>query len=516
MNIVKNIYIGCVYFLMLIALCILPSCEKYLDTTPTGTLTDQNFWQSQDDALAGINACYATLRNSNMFGNYGPQMYEILSPNGIFSGSNDDTRISNLAIGIHNSTNTAAINGKWNACYEGIGRTNLVLVNVPSIAMDNSIKSRILGEAYFLRALYYHDLVNYYGSAPLILGAPSLDQGDLPRASKENILTQILSDLDSAILRLPISQTGAGNVGRATRGAAFGLKSRVYLYQGDWINAAAAAKSVMNLNAYSLISDYRAVFLPTNENNREVIFDVQFSLPGYATSYDINQRTFQLTAPSLDLVNAYLCSDGLPISQSPLYNSSSPYTNRDQRLSKTVVLPGSLFANIPVTNTTFGTKAIWKKYTSYLDDVSSPELGINTSVTNFIFQRYAEILLNFAEAQNEAVGPDVNVYNVLDSIRLRAGMPKVSIVNPGLDQASMRNLIRNERRIELAGEGLYYDDIRRWKIAESVLAQPGRDISGVIRVTRNFQPTRDYLWPVPGVQLERNPNLLPQNPGYPN
>jgi starch-binding outer membrane protein, SusD/RagB family len=515
MNTVNKSYNIIAVCAVIIAGSLFSSCKKYLDTTPTGNLTAGNFWQSQDDALAGVNACYATLRNGALYGQYGPQMYEILTPNGIVSGANDDTRVDNIAKGIHNSTNTATINNKWNACYEGIGRTNDVLANVPNIEMDVSTRDRVLGEANFLRALYYYQLANYYGAAPLILDPPALEQATVSRSSKDDLLKQIHADLDSAITRLPVSYSGA-NVGRATRGAALGLKSRIYLYQEDWVNAAATATQVMNLNAYTLIGDYRTIFLNTNENNKEVIFDVQFSLPGYANSYDINQRTFQLTAPSQDLVTAYLSVDGLPINQSPLYNSADPYANRDPRLRKTIALPGFLYANTMVTNNTFGTKAIWKKYTSYLDSVPSPDLGVNTSVTNFIVQRYAEILLNYAEAENEAVGPNANVYNALDSLRVRAGMPKVSVVNPGLGQTDMRNLIRLERRIELAGEGLYYDDIRRWKIAETVLAQPEKDISGAVRLPRAFQKDRDYLWPVPFVQIQRNPGLLPQNPGYPN
>ncbi len=513
----KKIFSAYVALMLICSLTILASCKKYLDTNPTGTLTGDNFWQSQDDALAGINAAYATLRNASMFGQYGVQSFALLSPNGIASGANDDKGTINIATGIHNSTNTVVINGKWNADFEGIGRANAVLANVSAINMDTAMRTRILGEAYYLRALYYQDLVSYYGAVPLILAPPELAQGTLPRTPKDEVIKQVYADLDSAAAKLPVSYSGA-DIGRATKGASLALKSRVYLYQSDWVNAAAAAKAVMDLGVYSLIPDYRAIFLPTNKNNKEVIFDVQFSLPSYGNSYDVNQTKFQLTAPSLDLVNAYLCTDGLPISTSPLYNSAQPYENRDPRLRKTIALPGYYFQNKLVGNNTFGTKAIWKKYTSYLDSVPapSPDYGVNTTIVNEIFQRYAEVLLNYAEAQNEAVGPDASVYKALDDLRGRAGMPMVSFVNPGLSQSDMRNLIRLERRIELAGEGWYYDDIRRWKIAETVLAKPGMDISGAIRVERVFQSDRDYLWPVPGVQIQRNLSLLPQNPGYPN
>lgn len=512
-------YPHAIYTMLLAACCTggLNSCRKYLDTTPTNILTNISFWQSQDDALAGVNACYATLRNNNLFGVSGMQKFEMVSPNSATAGVAEASGLANVANGTQNSSNTSIINGRWGADYEGIGRTNTVLRNVPGIKMDVALKGRILGEAWFLRALYYQDLVNYYGDVPLILDPPDMAQASLPRTPKAAVLKQVYADLDSAAANLPVSYSGT-NVGRATKGAAWALKSRVYLYQGNWANAAQLAQQVRSLGTYNLYPDYRALFLPANKNNKEVIFDVQFSLPNYGNSYDVNAVKYQNCVPSLDLINAYLCKDGLPVTKSPLYNSAYPYNNRDPRLRKTMALPGFYFRNILVDANTFPLKAVWKKYSNYQDSVPapSPDYTDATSFVNQIVLRYAEVLLNYAEARNEAVGPDATVYAALDSVRLRAGMPTVSGVNPGLSQVDMRNLIRLERRIELAGEGWYYDDVRRWKIAPIVLAQPGADASGVIRIQRAFQAGRDYLWPVPSVEIERNPRLLPQNPGYAN
>jgi hypothetical protein len=496
------------------------SCNKsYLNTTPTGILTSQNFWQSQEDALAGVNACYATLRSDYLFGTFGFQMMDLLTPNAFgATGVVDQYGYLTIAQSLQNSSNTVIINNRWGADYQGIGRVNSVIYYVPKIKMDTALRSRITGEAYFLRAFYYQDLVCYYGSAPLILAPPDINQASLPRTGQDSIITQIYKDLDSAAAKLPVSYSST-DVGRATRGAALALKARVALYRGDYTKAASLCQSVMNLagSVYTLFPDYRGLFLPANKNNKEVIFDVQFSLPNYGNSFDVNSVKYQNAAPSQDLVNAYLCTDGLPTATSPLYNSAKPYNNRDSRLLKSIALPGYYFRNVMLTNSTFSAVAVWKKSTAYLDSTAapSPDYTDGTSSVNFIVMRYAEVLLNYAEAQNEAVGPDATVYAALDAIRMRAGMAKVSVVNPGLTQSAMRDLIRLERRIELAGEGLYYNDIRRWKTAETVMLQPAYDVSGKMRQTRGFQANRDYLWPVPSVQRQQNPALT-QNPNYPN
>jgi hypothetical protein len=494
------------------------SCNKsYLNTTPTGILTSQNFWQSQDDALAAVNSCYATLRSDYLFGTFGYQMMELLTPNAFSAtGVVDQYGFLTIAQSLQNSSNTVIMNNRWGADYQGIGRVNSVISYVPQIKMDAAIRSRIVGEAYFLRAFYYQDLVCYYGSATLILAPPDINQASLPRTSQDSIIAQVYKDLDSAAAKLPVSYAST-DVGRATKGAALALKARVSLYQGNYVQAASFCQAVMNLagSGYTLFPDYRGLFLPANKNNKEVIFDVQFSMPNYGNSFDVNAVKYQNAAPAQDLVNAYLCTDGLPTSTSPLYNAAKPYSNRDSRMLKTIALPGYFFRNSMVTNSTFSAVAVWKKSTAYLDSAAapSPDYTDGTSSGNFIVMRYAEVLLNYAEAQNEAVGPDATVYAALDAIRVRAGMPKVSVVNPGLTQSAMRDVIRLERRIELAGEGLYYNDIRRWKTAEALMLQPAYDVSGKLRQTRNFQANRDYLWPVPSVQRQQN-TALTQNPNY--
>src|SRR5690606_8329089 len=204
------------------------------------------------------------------------------------------------------------------------------------------------GEARFLRGLYYFMLENYYGGVPLILEEPDPDtQSDLPRTPREEVVAQIIKDLDRAALVLPEVKYTGGNVGRATKGAALALKARVLLYEASplfnpsndlnkWKAAADAAKAVMDLTeaGYGLFNDYRGLFLPQNENNQEVIFDVQYIFPGLGTSFDLIGKQYNTNAPLLDLAQAYETKDGLPV------DPAEPYENRDPRLYGTIFFPG--------------------------------------------------------------------------------------------------------------------------------------------------------------------------------
>ena len=479
------------------------SCEDFLETVATDTYNEANWWQTENQAISSINGCYAVLRNSQIGGtsNFSE---ENITPNSY----NMSGEIA-IATGNHTPGNESRFREKWNAGYTGIGRTNNLLDNIDRIQMDQALKDRIKAEAYFLRAFFYSKLVNYFGGVPLILETPNFARhSSLPRNSKDEIINQILADLDMAAAVLPVSYSGS-NVGRATKGAALGLKARVLLYESRWAEAAAAAKSVMDMNQYILFSDYRGLFYLENENNKEIIFDVQFQTPEFYNSFDNILEVQMNVAPTLDLVSSYLMKDGLSIQESSLYDPAQPYENRDPRLHQTVVVPGYMYLGRIVPGTKyFSTGFGFKKYTTYKDNVAQPV--ILQSQINFIILRYADILLMYAEAQNEAAGSDESVYSAINKVRLRAGMPDVP---DGLTKDQMREVIRHERRIELAAEALYYQDILRWRTAETVMNATVLSRTGTLVQTRTFNPNRDYLWPIHEIILQDNPALT-QNPNY--
>ncbi len=506
-----------IYLLILTALFSLTGCrESFLEVTPTDRFTQDTYWNTKEQGEAASNATYAVLLNGNSIYSARNAVYlDALTPNTYQYNAAENL----ISRGLHDA-NTAKFNETWSSSYLGIGRANNFLANIDKVTMDETLKKRYKAEAKFLRALYYFPLWNLFGGAPLITEATNFEtQATLPRNTSDELLAQILKDLDEAAAGdfLPISYSGAEK-GRATRGAVYAFKARVLLYAQRWQEAAVAAKKVIDLNAYTLFPDYRGLFYLENEGNPEVIFDVQYKFPEFTHSLDVSLDQQLGSAPLPTLVNDYYGTDGKPISSSAVYNAARPFENRDSRLQATVILPGTTFKGATVTDIQYPSTGYGhKKYTIFKDNEKPtivPTSG--TSELNYIVLRYADVLLMYAEAQNEVAGPTsgtgLTVEAAVNLVRQRAKMP---VLPTGLNQAQMRTEIRHERRIELAGEGLYYFDIRRWKIAEQVLNTDVHNHKGARIDARVFNPNRDYLWPVPSIAIQNNP-ALKQNPNYGN
>ncbi|MBO9151822.1 RagB/SusD family nutrient uptake outer membrane protein [Chitinophaga sp. GCM10012297] len=509
------------------------SCNKsLLETSPNDRYQESTYWNSPDAAAAGLVGCYSVLRNDGLYGGKGSNNAtalwdETLSPNA-WNYSNSYS-FNSIAMGEHNASTGGVVTGRWGDSYGGIGRCNTLLAKIDEVpGMDPADTKRMKGEAYFLRALYYFTLATYYGGAPLILTPPDEKaDSDVPRSTREEVIAQVLADLESAITSLPNKATEPG---RASKGAAMALKARVLLYeasplmtggtnsQAKWQAAADAAKAVItsaNSFGYKLDTNYRKMFLPQFENNAEVIFDVQYIFPLQGNSFDLICRQYNTNAPLQDLVDAYLMKNGLPrTAPGSGYSEANMWKDRDPRMYATLTFPGDKYMGKVVANNRFSFTGYGMKKFSIYDTAAAPKdkesLVGGQSETNFIVLRYADVLLMYAEAQNEATGPDNTVYAALDSIRSRVKMP---FITPGLSQAQMRDVIRLERRIELAGEGLYYNDIRRWKTAETVMNTDIYNYKRERQATRSFDATRDYWWPIPTGERDLNPNLE-QNPFY--
>ena len=483
--------------------------SELLDLEPADQSSVETFWTSEDNAASALTGCYEPLLAPYRGEGSWLLKLEDITPNSF--EIDDGSGASSIARGDNNPT-LPLINSRYEICYEGIGRANTFLANIDVVPMDGSLKNRFIAEARFLRAFYYHNLVEYYGGVPLILDSPNNNtQGQLPRNTKAEVLEAIYDDLDVAARVLPTSY-GNPNKGRATKGAALALKARSALYNENWSEALSAAQAVIDLNVYGLFPDYRGLFLLENERNDEVIFDVEFQFPEVTNNY---HELFQQGNVFKDLVDAYLVTDGEPISESDLYNPDNQFANRDPRLSQTLITIGSTFNGQLVTGDELFadlTGYAFKKYTYFLDDVVRSAPQPNQSEINPILFRYAEILLTVAEAENELNGPTPRAYDAINEVRSResVNMPDVS---PGLSKEEFREVVRLERRIEFAGEGLYYQDIIRWRTAEVVMNEDGLDKDGNVIESRNFNPEKDYLWPFPDRDILLNPNLE-QNPGY--
>ncbi|WP_213086948.1 RagB/SusD family nutrient uptake outer membrane protein [Chitinophaga agrisoli] len=500
-----------------------------LEVTPHDRYTEATFWTTPEAAAAGLVGCYSVLRNDGIYGGKGSNNAtalwdESLSPNA-YNYSNSES-FNTIASGQQMASTTNIITDRFGDSYSGIGRCNTLLAKIDGVeGMDEAAKDRMKAEARFLRALYYFTLTTYYGGVPLILDPPDrAAQASLPRTERGQVIAKILSDLDSAAMVLPDKFSGA-DLGRATKGAAMALKARVLLYEASpllntandvtkWQAAATAAKAVMTMG-YTLFPNYRSLFLKANENNKEVIFDVQYLFPNQGSSFDLICTQYNTNAPLLGLAQAYYMKNGLRTSDPASgYDAANPYLNRDPRLYATFTYPGDVYRGQKIDSTRFAITGYGMKKYSVYDSIKPPtdqaDIKGGQSEINFIVLRYADILLMYAEAQNEAVGPDATVYTALNQIRDRVGMPHFP---EGLTKEQMRTEIRHERRIELAGEGLYYNDIRRWKTAETELNTPIYSWSGKYLERRSFDPKRDYWWPIPQIERDLNP-ALEQNPLY--
>lgn len=494
------------YFVLLfVVISLFTACDSWLDVDPADRYSADTFWKTEEHASAGLTGCYRVLHPWRARYTF---EFDMITSNAMPYNEANGTHA--IGKGEHLST-TGLITSLWNDCYRGIGRTNTFLDNIGNVQMDENLRNRMTGEAKFLRAFYYSYLINHYGGVPLILETPNAEKhASLPRDTKEAVFNQIIKDLTEAAEALPLSYSGS-NLGRATKGAALALKARMLLYNERWSEAAATAKSVMDLDVYRLFGDYRHMFMESNKHHEEVIFNIESSLPDFQTGYDHNIFRLNRPAPLKELVDKYQMIDGKSIDESPLFDEENPYENRDPRLLYSITCIGYPYNGKPITEADVVTTGFGqKKYTTYTDNETIPL--VERSAFNFILIRYAEVLLTYAEAQNEANGPDESVYDAINQVRKRPGVDMPEIPN-GLTKEQMREAIRLERRIELALEGLYYYDVLRWKTIETENNGAMHNSNGVEIVIRKFNPARDYLWPIPYNQIVQNPNLE-QNPNW--
>lgn len=542
------------YLILFAVLAVFASCTKNtLEITPSNELSDATVWNSPATATLFFNDIYNQLNagpwgsNSNHLpseiSNDPLECYTDNATYGPGPGNESYLLFDNDSYGPSNDL----FGPQWANMYADIRKCNLAIQKVTASNFPDATKKSMIAQARFLRAYFYKQLIDLYGGVPLITTVlDNTTQGDAifyPRNSYTDCVTFIQTECAAAVGDLPQKVTGT-SVGYATWGAAMAMKGEEELYAGKWSDAAATNMAIMKSTLYSLFPDYVGLFYANNENNQEVLFDIQFA-PNIK-SKRINQfwgvpmvakgQGWGGDDPTQNLVDQYDFLDGKTAAEgSALYDPAHPYAKLDKRFYATVIYDGSIWRGAPV-YTRLGiannanqinvvnlqgnagrTGYFMKKYMD--STISSAPSALDG--TNYIVWRYGEVLLNYAEAQNELGGPDQTVYDAINQIRARGGLPKIAT---GLTQASMRSVIRHERRIELAFEGKYFYDIMRWKTAQSAFSQPmyGMKITTVNGqlvytkvVVRNivFDPAKNYLQPIPQKVLDQNTKIT-QNPNY--
>ncbi|CAG5067363.1 hypothetical protein DYBT9623_00083 [Dyadobacter sp. CECT 9623] len=552
-------------YILLIFCCIaVTSCDDYLERFPLDNPSDETFLRTEAELDLAVTGVYNTLWFGGAGDVNGP-FFQMLDAATDIGWERNTSSLQNLGMGNANADN-AMISSYWSGFYRGIGRCNYILSKAEPLAaiVPEAKYNRLMAEVRFLRAYFYSIINELYGGVPLLTKPVLLNESQLPRNTKDEVTDFIIAELD-AIAPALLAETGTVNKGRANKGAALALKSRIALFNKRYEAAAQAASELMKLGTYSLHGDFTQLFQYAGQGSKEIIFSVQYlkgtkvhSLPRFFFSRIALGHSNKI--PVQALVDSYACIDGLPIDKSPLFDPKKPFANRDPRLTQTVVLPQTRFINylfethpdslmtldysttparrvqnVEATHAyaTFS-GYLWRKYTDVADfpDIDNSELGV-------ILFRYAEVLLNYAEAKIELNQLDASVYEAINAVRQRPGV-NMTAVTAGKTQAELRSIIRIERKSEFAGEGLRLFDIRRWNIGEDVMKGPLRGrirnafLSSAPRIdengtphyenvanasqmrvieTRSYSNERDNLWPIPRLEREVNPTLT-QNPNY--
>jgi starch-binding outer membrane protein, SusD/RagB family len=465
------------------------SCEQALDFPVRDKITQENFYQNEDDAIAAINAIYDVLGAVELYCSSLWLIQDISSDDFDALETWNDPNAHQLDQYTIQATNNY-LSGLWQASYRGISNANIALQKIPGIDMEEELKNRLLAEAQFLRGLYYFNLVRLFGDVPLILQPGStINDYLVGRETADVVYSTIIDDLSLASEYLPLSYTGSDK-GRATKGAALGILSKVYLTTEQWDLAAGTARQVMDLEdegIYGLFANYADNFKDKNKNGLEAVYQVQF----YTGSQPENTRIVISGLPSIPPFTAGV---GIILPTDDLLAS---FDSGDYRYDVTFFTEYFYFQTY-----TFDPH-VWKHW----DKDTYPASKTGQSGANFPVMRYAEILLIYAEALNEANnGPTQEAYDAVNRVRARARHGDNGVLPDlnGLSQVEFRDAVLKEKRCETVNEGQRWFD----------LARTGNLVEYVKRAKGDkANPTEfNYVFPIPQREIDIN-NKLIQNSG---
>ena len=553
---------------VIVASILATGCKKYLDLTPQSEIADPAYWQTANDFRLAANWFY----NQTL-------------PDPHYDGNNNNDNMSEIAFG--QSSINAVSSGtyvpveqddNWDNAYNSIRNANKLIQEGQASTIGSTI-SPFLGEGYFFRAFDYFNLLKLYGGVPIInkVLLPTDSAVYTARASRDVVMDSILNDLNNAIADLPVKSSA--ETGRICKEAAQAFKARVCLFEGTWRKfhatgdanifldqAITESKNVIDSKSYTLYqgkgdASYRYMFIDnTSMNDPETIISKK-----YRTNINVNGWAYGVSwgnlNPTKAIADMYLCSDGLPIDKSPLFkgydSSRSEFYNRDPRMAQSLLIPATKVIRPqydtyrpqwPGQDNNRSSNSGYMLY-KFISEQPTPGDGGGAFDWNVI--RYAEILLIYAEAQLERNGSisDADLDLSINVLRDRVNMPHLTntlVTGYGLN---MENEIRRERTIELAFEGFRWDDLRRWKTAETVLPQSilsvkvtGTEWSDKVITLdgssynsifynlsasqlengfkllqpasqRFFDVNKNYLLPIPTKQVSLN-SKLSQNPGW--
>ncbi len=541
------------YILLGMAALLGTACSDFLDVSPKDALSPSTTWQSEDDAEKFAIGCYDGWESGDQI---------------VYFDCGSDFGYNNFSWEGYrpwgDGTLTAASPGTTLYDFTTIRRCNTFMENIDDIEFTSeATKNDLIAQVRFLRAYNYFKMNWWYGGVPIIDNYETAQEAQVPRNTEDEVRAFVEQELDEITSMLNETPSERG---RVAQGAALALRMREALYYEDWATAKDRAQQIIDLGQYSLDADYSNLFTLSGQTSSEIILAVQYientrGLSVIGQMYNNGDGGWSSIVPTYDLIDVYEMENGLTIDEAGSgYDETHPFANRDPRLAMSVCYPGADYVNANGVTAVFNTLdqqidgssnanymtsadnasktgLTWNKYLAPITQYSNIW---NTSASPIVF-RYAEVLLSWAEAENELNGPSAEVYNKLNQIRTRVGMPEVDQTKYGT-QATLRELIRRERAVELAGEGLRRADIVRWKdtsgnmIAETVLngtlerrvgtVNMDTSVDPELRATidvnasssdklienRRFYSYHRYL-PIPQTSIDKNPQL-DQNDGY--
>jgi tetratricopeptide (TPR) repeat protein len=525
------------------------SCEKALEQFPSNAFAKDIFWTSEPNAKIALTGMY---RGSMTYGTHvvptdwwsycGLVFLEFATDN-LYDRRGDNSMQNRLTNGTLLPDNSVIL-GYWSGSYRRIAICNDFLENIGNVKMEQAKIDRMKAEALFIRATQYFYLSQYFGAVPLVKKTLAPDEANnVDKAAKSEVVKFVIDELTQAAANLPsFGSLKADETGRASKQAALAFLGRIYLAEKKFTEAAAAYKQIIDLGSNKIDADYQTLFTPANENSSENIFSMQY-VPG-ETSNALTQHALPAVASGWHIVNPtgsiaddYGFDDGTPLNyNNPKFNYKNMGENRDPRFRYNFLWDGSKFGS--------------KTYVCHPDSVKSlDQLTYSKQATrtgyglrkffdenfngglvtdyggNMPIIRYAEVLLSYLEAELEAGKPISQelLDQTINAVRGRASvkMPPIRVTDPNL----LRPILRNERRIELAFEGIRLWDIFRWDIGDQVLkgdfwgapfpnsqlyAKTSRKLDPKFRwfiTSKNFRKGTDDRWPIPQSEINVNPKL---------
>ena len=473
--------------------------NDFLEKAPLDTINTSNYPTNATELITLVNGAYQPLQWPKL---YNMRMWtsDIMAGNSIVgAGGGSDGIETQDNSNFVTTTDNQGVLDIWRGPWPGILMSNMVLKVAPNLAIDENVKKRSMGEAYFLRAHYYFILVRYFGDLPLIITPQSSDSDLYPeRVSKDLIYKQIIADLEKAAELLPNKSTYTGSdIGRANKGAAIGELAEVYLTLGNnWQKVVDLTTQVEGLG-FALNTNYADNFNPATENSVESLFEVQYNSNG-GYSFWNNENQAAWTSTFMGPRGSNFVGGGWGWNQ-PTQEFINSYEANDNRKAITVLYTGCPDFDGKTYQATYSTTGYnVRKFLVPLSAVSS----YDNSPLNFPVLRFSNILLMKAEALNE-LGQTSQAEAPLNRVRNRAGLPNIA---SGLSKADFKNAVLKERRVELAFEGQRWFDLIRVNNG-----QYGLDFLHSIGKTN--ATSKHLLYPIPQIEIDRNPKLT-QNPGY--